>query len=491
MSGAEAKRPADPAQVRRRAEDVLSRYHGLVGDWDAFLDALVRPAPTCLVANRPRIDRQRLQDLLSDRGVDLAPVPWDPGALRVPADARPGLWWAFLAGLYQMQEEASLLPVALLDPQPGERVLDLCAAPGGKAAQIAMAVGRDGTVVANEKEPRRLSAVRDKMKRLGLVNLTTTVHDGGDYPLESGGFDRVLVDAPCTSEGTKFRQGARYQGSEAEFLSWIAGQQAALLRRAARLVRPGGRVVYATCSFAPEENEAVVDRVLAELDGALQPVAVRPAGLHPAAPVDAWRGRRFDPGVQAGLRLWPHTHGTGGFFAIAFDKPTGAGGPAAAQVRLGTAEDAAPDAALGDVLRPFALDGDPLAGLRVIEKGDDLQLVSAAHRAPARPQPVSTGVPARRAGSRNPKPSTALAFLIGGQATANAVELTAEQRDAYQARAPVYPSGDQLAACQSHDHVRRGYVILRYRGVPLGCGFLRPGPPARIDSQFPRAWTTG
>jgi 16S rRNA C967 or C1407 C5-methylase (RsmB/RsmF family) len=499
MSGAETKHPKDPEAVKARAEALLARYKPLIGDWDAFLDVLIRPKPTCIVANAGRLDRDRLADLLAEGPAELTPVPWDPAALRVPADARPGTWWAFLAGLYQVQEEASLLPTAMLDPQPGERVLDLCAAPGGKAARIAMAVGPAGTVIANEKEPRRLSAVRDKMKRLGLVNLTSTVHDGGDYPLEAGPFDRVLVDAPCTSEGTKFRQGAGYQGSEPEFLSWIAGQQAALLRRAAQLVKPGGRVVYATCSFAPEENEAVVDRVLGELDGALTPVAVRPPGLEPGRPVESWGGRTFAEDVQAGIRLWPHTHGTGGFFAIAFDKPADAPAPAAEPTRHVDGWSGDPQTWIGPVLDKFDLAGAPLAGLRVIERGDDLQLVSERHDAPARPAPVSTGVPARRSRNRTPKPSTALALLVGQQARARVVEVTAEQRDAYQRRQPIQPSAAQLAACGPDAHVtdgggdgapapRQGFVLLRYRGIPLGVGFLRPGPPAEIESQFPRAW---
>ena len=498
MSGAESKHPKDPEAIKARAESLLARYKPLIGDWDAFLDVLVRPKPTCIVANAARVSRDRLAELLADGPARLTPVPWDRAALRVPADARPGTWWAFLAGLYQVQEEASLLPTAMLDPQPGERILDLCAAPGGKAARIAMAVGPTGTAIANEKEPRRLSAVRDKMKRLGLVNLTSTVHDGGDYPLEAGPFDRVLVDAPCTSEGTKFRQGAGYQGSEPEFLSWIAGQQAALLRRAAQLVKPGGRVVYATCSFAPEENEAVVDRVLSELDGALQPVAVRPPGLEPSAPVDSWGGRTFDPGVQAGIRLWPHTHGTGGFFAVAFDKPADAPAPTAEPTRHVDGWSGDPTEWVAPVLDKFDIAGDPLAGLRAIERGDDLQLVTERHSAPARPAPVSTGVPARRARNRTPKPSTALALMAGAHARAWVVEVTAEQRDAYQRRQPIQPTADQLAACQSGAHLSdgdgdtvaaaKGFVILRYRGVPLGVGFLRPGPPAEIESQYPRAW---
>ena len=474
-----------PEEVRARAGQLLARYRPLVDDWAAFLAALERPRPTCIVPNAARTDAAELADLLADACAELTPVAWAPQALRVPAGARPGVWWAFLAGLYQVQEEASLLPVAMLDPQPGEYVLDLCAAPGGKAAQIAMALGRDGTAIANDKEGKRLPAVRDKMKRLGLLNLTTTVHDGGDYPLAAGPFDRVLVDAPCTSEGTKFRTGASYQASEPRFQTWIAGQQTALLRRAAQLVKPGGRVVYSTCSFAPEENEAVVDQVLRELDGALVPVAAAPAGLAPAPAVRGWGERSFDPGVAAGVRLWPHTHGTGGFFAIALDKPADAPAPpAGVPADLGTPVPLRPT--MDTLFRSYDLPEGTFDGLQVYRRGDHLQVVAAAHRPPARPRPVSTGVPVRRRAANGEKPSTAAAFLFGARARRNVVELDAAQRDAYLARRPVRPDPAQLAACEA-----RGYVIVRHRGVPLGCGFLHPGPPPEIDSQYPRAWRLG
>jgi 16S rRNA C967 or C1407 C5-methylase (RsmB/RsmF family)/NOL1/NOP2/fmu family ribosome biogenesis protein len=471
-----------PEDVHRRAGELLQRYRPLVDDWDAFLHALARPKPTCVVANRERIDRAALAGLLADEAVTAEPVPWSPAALRVPPETRPGALWTFLAGLYQVQEEASLLPVAMLDPQPGERVLDLCAAPGGKAAQIALAVGRSGTVVANDKESRRLTAIRDKMKRLGLVNLTTTVHDGADYPDAAGPFDRVLVDAPCSSEGTKFAAGASYLASEREFRHWIAGQQAALLRRAARLVRPGGRIVYATCSFAPEENEAVVDQVLAELQGELRPVAVRPEGLQPAPAVTGWGERRFSDAVKAGLRLWPHSHGTGGFFAIALERSADAAWPAAPALDdPGPAESA--ETILGPMERRFGLPAAAFAGLEIRRRGDHLQASAVGHTAPAKPRPVSTGVPIRRRAAQGDKLSTAAALMVGAQATRNVVELDAAQRDAYQRRQPLTPSPAQLADCN-----RQGYVILRYRGVPLGCGLLRPGPPVEIESQYPRAW---
>jgi 16S rRNA C967 or C1407 C5-methylase (RsmB/RsmF family) len=188
---------ADAATTDHRApirdpEDALARYAPLIADWDAFVAAMLCKAPACLVANLNRIAPAALDELLRADGRTTKPVAWLPGAFRCAPEARPGLWWASQAGLFNVQEEASLLPVALLDPRPGERVLDLCAAPGGKTAQICMALGNRGTVVANDRDSRRLPGVRDKTKRLGLVNLSTN-------PTGRGRTGRVLARHRSTS----------------------------------------------------------------------------------------------------------------------------------------------------------------------------------------------------------------------------------------------------------------------------------------------------
>jgi len=470
----------------------LERYAPLIRDWDAFVRAATEPRPTCLVANANRIGAEALAGLLDAEACPVEPVQWTHGALRVPPHARPGGWWPAQAGLYQIQEEASLLPAHLLAPKPGERVLDMCAAPGGKAAQLAMALGSSGTVLANDKDSRRLAAVRDKMKRLGLLNLTACVHDAGDFPLAAGMFDRVLVDAPCSAEGTKARSGAGYRASDTTFRHWVNGQQRALLRRAVKLTRPGGRIVYATCSFAPEENEAVVEAVLHELPGEVYPVQVNVGSL-PADPgVPVWNDHAFDQEVvENAARLWPHRSGTGGFFAIALERPANAAvhapDPAAVEPAApGTPTDRA--AVLDPLTHRFGLDAEALAGLKLWEAGDHVHATAVDHHPPARPRPTASGVPFTRRGAHWPKPTTAAALMLGDAASRNVIALDRDQVDAYQARRAIQPRPEQLAACDG-----RGHVLLHFRGVSLGVGFLHPGDddaPATIESQFPRAWMT-
>jgi len=486
MASARTRAPAAGADGRVDPAETLARYAPLVADWDAFVAALRAPRPTCLVVNRARLDRERLARLLAAEDLPAAPVAWTDGALRVPAGARPGLWWPTQVGLCQIQEEASLLPVHLLAPAPGERVLDLCAAPGGKAAQIALAVGPDGTVVANDRDTRRLSAVRDKMKRLGLANLTTTAHNGGEWPLGCGGFDRVLVDAPCSAEGTNAAAGAAYATSSARFRARLGRQQRALLRRALDLVRPGGRVVYATCSLAPEENEAVVAEVLAEVGDGVRVVPVPIPGLDSAPGLSAWAGERFPPALWAAHRLWPAHSGTGGFFAVALERRADLAAPETAAAFAPPAGEATDMADWLAVLRRhFGLPAGALDGLRFLARGEEIQIVTDAHRLPPRPAAVSSGLPLTRRAGAWPKPTTGATLWLGAAATRNVVALDRAQRDAYLARRPVTPRPDQLAACDA-----KGYVVVCFDGVPLGLAIQRPGPPPRLDSEFPRIWAT-
>jgi len=203
-----------------------------------------------------------------------------------------------------------LIPAMLLDARPGERILDLCAAPGGKTAQMAVATGCDGTIVANDVRVDRVRALRSNCERLGLTNVAMTVQDGTGFPLESGPFDAILLDVPCSCEGN-VRQGfgARYE-TPGRFLTGRSGLQATLLGRAWKMLAPGGRLVYATCTFAPEENEMVLDYSLRE-DAAIEPIAVE--GLAASAGVTEWRGEALREDCRNVARFWPHLNDTGGF----------------------------------------------------------------------------------------------------------------------------------------------------------------------------------
>jgi 16S rRNA (cytosine967-C5)-methyltransferase len=187
--------------------------------------------------------------------------------LALAPGARPDALPGFAEGRLVVQDETSTGPARALAPRPGDRVLDLCAAPGGKAVQLADALGGRGLVAAVDRERSRLSLLRDTVRRTGAAGVFPVLADGARPPFRAGAFDRVLVDAPCSNSGVfRRRAEARWRFSTAG-LADLAALQARLLRSAAALVRPGGRLVYATCSLEPAENGDVVEAFVAGAPG--------------------------------------------------------------------------------------------------------------------------------------------------------------------------------------------------------------------------------
>ena len=299
----------------------FERYRALIDDWDAFIDALSRPLPVCVWTNTLRTTADRLAQWMRAGAYPVEPVGWYPGAFRLPAEAKPGNRLEYLAGLYHVQEEVSLVPPVLLEPQAGQRVLDLCAAPGNKTAQLAVAMDNRGTLVANDRDPLRLRAVRHVIDRLGVVNISMTAYDGANFPRESGLFERVLVDVPCSCEGTTRKHPESLQASSVEFSNRLGGPQRALLRKAVQLCAVGGRIAYSTCTFAPEENELIIDDIVGEVGpGALRLVPARVPGLVSSPGITRWQGRQLCQDMEHCMRVWPHQNDTGGFFVALLEK---------------------------------------------------------------------------------------------------------------------------------------------------------------------------
>jgi NOL1/NOP2/fmu family ribosome biogenesis protein len=371
----------------------------------------------------------------------------------------------------------------MLDARPGERVLDLCAAPGGKTARIAFALGNRGTVIANDVSRHRMPALRDTIDRLGLLDVSVTRADGGSLPSAIGTFDRVLVDAPCSGEGTV----RKISGSAAHFGAKNAlrlqGRQIALLRKAVQRCRPGGRVVYATCSFAPEENEAVVDAVLREDGGrSLRVADVDLPGLVTSPGVTAWEGARFADDLRRAIRLWPHHNDTGGFFAVALDKDGDVPAEGGAPYPFGAVRE---DEWVPYVTGRFGIPDDVVRGHRVhrrTQRGP--HLVALDHAPPVEPDPESVGIRFMKTKTLHPKLTTPGAQILGPHATRNVVELTTPQLVPYLARMDV-----ALDRGQDDDCSGEGYVIVRHRGHVLGLGLYR-AVAGRLESLVPRRWST-
>ena len=262
------------------------------------------PAPLMLSVNRLRTTREELRAAFSRDGVECENARLAPHGLRVvtgnPLGHQSQDW-------FLVQDESSQLVPLAVDAQPGERVLDLCAAPGGKTVLMSGDMGDEGTLVACDVRVRRVSLLRETIRQAGChaahpVHIAPT----GELPFTAL-FDRVLIDAPCSGLGTIRRDPDIKWRRQPQDLEGLAERQHVLLHRAAAVVRPGGRLVYATCSSEPEENEAVVDRFL---DGhpSFRPIDLRREGRPELAPVLDDRGM---------LRTSPFIHGLEAFFAAA------------------------------------------------------------------------------------------------------------------------------------------------------------------------------
>jgi 16S rRNA C967 or C1407 C5-methylase (RsmB/RsmF family) len=290
----------------------LRRYASIVDDVDAFVAACDRPLPRVVWINPLRGDPKETEAALLARCPAATPVTWYPGAWRLPSDSRPGNWPEYRLGLIHAQEEAALWPAILLDAKPGEQILDLCASPANKTAQIAIATGDRAGIIANERNVPRLASMRFNLDRLGITSVAITAYDGLHMPGHKGRFDRAMVDVPCSCEGTARKAGGGGHGESEAFRRGIVSLQIGLLRRALELVRPGGTLVYATCTFAPEENEGVLNAIWPDV-ASIEPVSP-PPGLRVAPGVTHWDGKDYRPDVANAARFWPHHNDTGGFF---------------------------------------------------------------------------------------------------------------------------------------------------------------------------------
>ena len=346
-------------------EGFLTRMKNLLEDneYEAFLSSYGQERLFSLRVNTLKTDREFFLKLVSKEQASDAPglvsVPWEQDGFYYSEKWRPGRLPWHEAGMYYIQEASAMAPAVLCGAQPGERILDLCAAPGGKSTKLAASLRGRGLLVANEIHPDRARALSANIERLGVRNAVVTNETpqrlASRFPVF---FDRIVVDAPCSGEGM-------FRKEEEALLNWsmenvyrCAARQEEILEEAASMLRPGGTLIYSTCTFAPEENEAVIFHFLAdhpefdvEIISDLPGVDMEKWGFEsgrgdwivrgPAGSLSessdtgneqrfgaGWKPERFVPLAEAGalaffdipegtVRLWPHRlRGEGHFAAV-------------------------------------------------------------------------------------------------------------------------------------------------------------------------------
>lgn len=278
-------------------EKFLARMQQQLEDeYDEYLRSLQRPRAVALRFNPLKGDIPALPFVGE-------PVPWEPMGYYYDPDSRPGLHPYHEAGVYYLQEASAMASAALLEPQPGEFILDLCAAPGGKSTQIAGRMQGKGLLVSNEINQKRAKVLSRNIERLGIANTVVT----GESPAAladrfPGFFHRIMVDAPCSGEGMFRKEEAAITDWSEENVEMCARRQAEILDCAAAILRPGGRLVYSTCTFAPQEDEEAVEAFLAR---------------HPEFETESVNAPWFQESRPGMYRLWPHKLlGEGHFAAV-------------------------------------------------------------------------------------------------------------------------------------------------------------------------------
>jgi 16S rRNA (cytosine967-C5)-methyltransferase len=273
---------------------------------------LLNAAPLDLRVNLARVSREEALERLAKDGLEGSATPYSPAGIRLAGKPAINRHPLFEDGLVEVQDEGSQILAWLLAPRRGEMVADYCAGAGGKTLAIAMLMRGAGRIYAMDVSAKRLAALAPRAARAGVSSIHPLVLSGdNDSRVKrlAGKLDRVLVDAPCSGFGTLRRNPDLKWRHGPEAVAELAAKQLRILGAASRLVKPGGRLVYATCSILQEENEAVV--------AAFQ---VAHPGFDPLSCKELLAAQHIFLDTGEPLRLWPHRHGTDGFFAAAFEK---------------------------------------------------------------------------------------------------------------------------------------------------------------------------
>jgi len=528
----------------RLPESFVNRMRTLLGDeFEAWLASYAAPRRYGLRVNTLKTDGESYR-MSSPFREGLRPVPWAEAGYYYAEEDRPGKHPHYHAGLYYIQEPSAMAPAELLDVRPGHRVLDLCAAPGGKSTQIAAKLKGSGLLVANDNARERTKALARNLELAGVRNAVVLNEEPERLtPVFRGFFDRVLVDAPCSGEGM-FRKD---ESMIADWLRHPAGHWTAMqrkvLRRAAEMVAPGGLLVYSTCTFSPEENEERIAELLAERpDFEVVPIALA-HGWVPGRPdwvrlegVD----RRHVEAVAGTVRLWPHRVEGEGHYAAVLRRASGAaradadaGGDPRESVGAGARDpDAAHGGAARDRLRARASadadrgrdagkagkrgkargngafggrDADPLEAWRAFraellpEFEPPGRLVAAGELVYAQPEgvPDLSGLSVVRHGwllgeARRGRfaPSQALAMGLAAEEAARRVDYGADEPEALKflkgETLPLEPRRLTLRpGAEGRPPDAAGYALVCVDGFPFGWGKLRDG---LLINERPPGW---
>ncbi|MEM1541519.1 MAG: RsmB/NOP family class I SAM-dependent RNA methyltransferase [Ignisphaera sp.] len=307
---------------------IVQRYIDMIGFeetielLDTFENYEYRPAILC---NILRTKCDILIERLKMLGYSITTINWCSNGFLVTKDIKKpslGSLHEYLKGFYYVyRDQASLIPPLVLHPKPGSKTLDMCAAPGGKSIHMLILMKDKGLLVANDVSKHRIRSLIANMFRMGFKSYMITLENGIRIPKKiERDFDYVLLDAPCSAEGAIMFDKSRKMKTTQENLAKLVFREIMLLKSAINLTKPGGRIVYTTCSIAPEENEYVITKVI---DVMKDKVIIEEANIGIGSDGINWyRGMKFYDDVRKCIRIWPHKHKMEGYFVCILRKNT-------------------------------------------------------------------------------------------------------------------------------------------------------------------------
>jgi len=327
-------------QGHKIKERFIKHYEKIVDDVWFFLDWSLRPLRKAIrintiklkddIENRfnkenpfPKLaSANEILKTLEEDGWQIKKVPWySYGYWLEHSEGRRdiGNTWQFQLGYIYSQEPASMIPPLVLDPKPGELVLDMAAAPGSKTIQMAMHMENYGKIIANDVELDRIVALAENVQRTGSINVAITQKDGRYFKRFKNYFDKVLLDAPCSGVGALRKSYKTLQMWNEEMILRLSKLQRQLIQAAFEALKPGGILVYSTCTLEPLENEFVVNWLLERYDNA-KIERIKVEGLKSSEPILEWEGKKFFDDIQYTLRIYPWDNDTEGFFVAKIRK---------------------------------------------------------------------------------------------------------------------------------------------------------------------------
>lgn len=467
---------------RMLPEAFCARMKRLLGmEWEAFLASYDEDRCYGLRRNPLKSSAALFQARMP---YALEKVSWAEEGYYYRAEEQPGKDVLHEAGVYYIQEPSAMAVAELLDPQPGERILDLCAAPGGKSTQIAGRMQGEGLLVANEVIADRARILSQNVERMGITNCVVCSEDPGRMAeLFPGFFDRIVVDAPCSGEGM-FRKDetAVEQWSEAH-VRMCADRQLMILGEAAGMVRPGGVLVYSTCTFAPDENEGVISRFVQSHDDFIIEQIPHDAAFAPGRA--EWTVSPA-PGLEHTIRLWPQRLRGEGHYIARLRRQGGVEGvlplrhrdgdrtnPGKERRRAGKAQKDPKEVLQEFLVKELGLAEDWLAaqGGSVERFGEQLYLVPEQMIPMQGIRVLRPGLHLATEKKNRLEPAHSLALALTAAQTDRTLALSREEAVRY-LRGESLPCGAQ-----------KGWTLLTYSGYPLGFGKAAGG---QMKNHYPK-----